>query len=583
MTRPMSGIATLMLALLGVLTTTLALWLVFPALHASDRLDDGSSGPLEQPWVLGQAGTGYHLDVHVSVKWLTPARWTIIPDYGLNALLVNGQPVPLDRVRPGGLSDWRQGFGIDLSPWLHRGDNELEFVVDHYRWYGGFVLRPQPGWRVPLLAAALLPWLLALSRLFGLGRRQVLLLCVGLAVLCFYWAVTPWDLRCYDTVPIGIGGHLDYVKYVADHAALPRPDQGWEYFQPPLYYIAGALVWHWAQWFGVAGAEALQAFAIAIWLVFLSAAAAALRLCLPRTPQWLAATAALALWPAGIIHGLRLGNDPPLYAAAAVATWFMFRWWRSGRRSHMFAMACSIAVALLCKLSAGPLIGAAAALMVLRLVRARQRVRLKLWLEAGAAAAIVAAGGLLALGRNLYFWLHGDIANWLISNIVKLSPRLGVPDQLKYFLSMDLRVFLNSPWVDVFDDATGRAYFWNFLLRSSLSAEFHFDGALQRALAHVLGGLLLSLMVVLLLQGLSQWRSRAWVWRNASWIVLGLMWLCGLLALRIAYPFSCESDFRLVLPLLIPFLIACARAGRFAQMLLAAIALGSGLFFLTLA
>jgi hypothetical protein len=47
-------------------------------------------------------------------------------------------------------------------------------------------------------------------------------------------------------VPRGAGfdayGHLEYIEYIQDHAALPLADQGWEMHQPPLYYLACAAI-----------------------------------------------------------------------------------------------------------------------------------------------------------------------------------------------------------------------------------------------------------------------------------------------------------------------------------------------------
>ena len=34
--------------------------------------------------------------------------------------------------------------------------------------------------------------------------------------------------------------HLDYIRYIQEHRALPLPDEGWEMFQPPLYYAISA-------------------------------------------------------------------------------------------------------------------------------------------------------------------------------------------------------------------------------------------------------------------------------------------------------------------------------------------------------
>ncbi len=582
--KTFAGARTIALALTSLLAVSLVLWLSYPRMTAVQHLAGGYSGPVDMPWAFAEISKGNRLDVSMPANWLTPRRWHITPDDRLTALSINGQAVPLDGVRPGGLSDWQHGFDIDLSPWLHSGGNELEFTVDNYAWYGALTLSPQPGWRSLLMAAALLPWLLALARIFRLRRRQTALLGIGLLVLCCYWAATPWTLRNYDVKRFGETGHLGYVDYVATRLALPPPAQGWEYSQPPLYYMGGALVWRWAQWLGLPEAEALQAFALALWLLFLVASAATLRLALRRSSPWAlgVATAALALWPSGIIHGLRIGNDPPLYAAAAVTTWFMIRWWRSGRRRHLLGMACGVALALLCKSNAAVLLAAAAALIALRLLCARRWRKPQAWIDAGAAAVVLAAGVLLSLGRNLYYWWHGQISNWLIGNIGNLDASLRVPRQFHYFLPLDIPVFLSSPWVDSRDDATGRANFWNFLLRSALSGEFSFEGTLHRVIAIVWGVVLLWLLALLLLRAAALCWSLAAAWRDAPWIVLSLLWLASVLYIRYRYPFSCESDFRFVVPLLLPFIIACARNGRLAQGLLLIMASSSALFFVTL-
>lgn len=581
--KPFSGRRAVAFALIGLLTISLALGLVYPRMTATQHLAGGRDGPVAMPWLFGEVSKGNRLTVEMPLNWLTPRRWHIVPDDRLVELHVNGQPVPLDGVRPGGLSDWRYGFDIDLSPWLHTGGNQLEFIVDNYGWSGSLSLDPLPGWRCLLLAAALLPWLLALADIFRLWRWQTVLLGIGLVVLCFYWSATPWTWRNYDVKRLGETGHLGYVEYIATRLSLPLPNQGWEYYQPPLYYIGGALVWRWADWLGLSQPQALQAFALGFWLIFLVASTATLRLALRRSP-WAqgVATAALVLWPAGIIHGLRLGNDPPLYAAVAVATWFMFRWWRGGRRRHLLGMAASIAVALLCKSSALVLPAAAVALIALRLLRHGGWRGAPRWIDAGAAGAVLAAGLLLSLGRNLYYWWHGQMSNWLIGNIVNLDADLRVPNQFHYFLPLDIPVFLSTPWLDTRVDATGRANFWNFLLRSALSGEFSFQGALHRVIALLWGVVLLWLLALLIMRAAAlRWSTKV-MWREAPWIVLSVLWLLSLLAARISYPFSCESDFRFILPVLLPFVIACGRGGRVAQGLLVVMALSSALFFVTL-
>jgi tetratricopeptide (TPR) repeat protein len=43
-----------------------------------------------------------------------------------------------------------------------------------------------------------------------------------------------------NLVGFDVDGHLAYICYIQEHHSLPRADQGWEMFQPPLYYVMGA-------------------------------------------------------------------------------------------------------------------------------------------------------------------------------------------------------------------------------------------------------------------------------------------------------------------------------------------------------
>lgn len=569
------------LALLGGLALSATLRLLYPHSPAVEQLSSGHTEAVEMPWRFWEATSGDRLLLQLQVNPFTSRVWTIIPDDHLAVLRINGQAVPIDKVPLGGLNDWRNGFKIDLSPWLHNGSNELEFVVDNYLGVGGIVFRPVLGWRRLLVFGALLPWLVLLARAFRLNRVQIVILCGSLAVLCCYWSATSWTSRNYDVKLLGESGHIGYVETVAEALALPRPDQGWEYFQPPLYYVAGALVWRWAQWLGINPPEGLQAFAVILWLVFLTASAGTLRLALRRRPDALAvATAAVGLWPDGVINSARIGNDSALCAGAAVASWFMLRWWRSGKRSHFVWMAVFIAASLLCKSSAMVLVAACGGLLAVRLLSNRRRLRVLT--DAALAGGIIAAGMVLSLGRNVYYWSHGRMANILDPSVAILDANLRVPNSLRNYLPLDVPVFLSMPWVDSRDDATGRTNFWNYLLRSSLSGEFSFDGTWHRRIAIFWGVALLWLVVLVLVRLFDRPFPLAASWRNMPLTLLGALWLLSILTLRFMHPFSCHQDFRLVYPLLVPFILLCVRQGQMPQRLLWAISLGSAAFFVSL-
>jgi hypothetical protein len=227
------------------------------------------------------------------------------------------------------------------------------------------------------------------------------------------------------------------------------------------------------------------------------------------------------------------------------------------------------------------LAAALTALLGLRLLL-RPRQRAGLWRDAALAAAVMTCGALLSLGNPLYYYWHGQLDHWLVGNATALPAGLRVPVQVENFLPLDLRRFLVTPWLDPFDAAGQRANFWNYLLRSALTGEFHFATAVSRLVALAWGGLLLALLLVLLApDGNRRW-SRQALWRDAPLWLLGLLWLASLVSLRISVPYSCSNDFRYILPILLPLIVAAARKNHASRSLLLAIALGSPLFFLGL-
>lgn len=74
----------------------------------------------------------------------------------------------------------------------------------------------------------------------GLSQREMAVL---LTVIAALWLA----LFCNNTrlLPLSVGfdarPHVNYIEYLQKHKALPLPNEGWEMFQPPLYYIISAV------------------------------------------------------------------------------------------------------------------------------------------------------------------------------------------------------------------------------------------------------------------------------------------------------------------------------------------------------
>jgi Dolichyl-phosphate-mannose-protein mannosyltransferase len=445
--------------------------------------------------------------------------------------------------------------------------------------FGGPRQAPHPvlvGLRWSFVALALIPLLLALAQIFRLHVAQRFAIVSSLVPLLGYWARTPWNVRGHDVG--GDDGHLGYVLHIVRHGSIPSPQSGWTFYHPPLYYGFGALVVRLSQPLGIAATDALQALSLCLWLVFLAASSGAIRLSVREPRARLIATLSLAFWPSGVMHAVRIGNDLPLYATAAVATWFMLLFWRHGRWRDLALLSLFTGLAVMSKSNALVLVVAFGLLIGMTSLFQKRAHRLaNIFVFLGSSA--VAVGLNFAMRADYY--RHTPRERWLVGNGEFINPALRVPSSLGHLLVPDLPVYLSQPWLNTFSDATGRGRFWNALWRSSLSGEFHYGGAFRTGVALLWGGVLLALLILGALRWLRTLRTSQrflqTAWLDLPWMILSLTWLASLFALRIQMPFACSNDFRYVLPVLVPAVIAWSRSGRLALMVVT-----SALFFVTL-
>ena len=573
----------LLLCGLALATMLLALWATQPRLTAAPVDATGVQGSITLPWRFSgePANRTIRVQTRLHAPWLL-GHWRIVPDDELLELRVNGQQVNLGNIPPERLRDWNQGFGIDLSPWLKTGENSFEMRIRNDGGNGGLNLKSSPG-TIALLILALpfVIFLTALNTLLPLTAGQRCILFLTLVVLLIYWGVTPWETRAYD---VGLpDGHFGYVSRVADTLAIPAPNAGWTFFHPPLYYVLGAIALRAADVLGAARAETLQLLSLGFWLIFLSASAASLRLCLRgKEMQLLIATAAIALWPSGVIHSIRISNDLPAYACAALAAYFMLRWWKSRRRRALIGMTLCCVLSVLFKTSAVAIIAAGGALLGWRvLFPGREGRHVALGRSAFFALACV-AGLALSLANNILYYLRGQLSGWMVGNTDGLDARLHVPADIKAFIPLDIPTFLTTPWTSAWDDAAGRLNFWNYLLRNSLSGEFSFNGQAQRIIALGWGAMLLLLCALTLWQLAHTLRTGSMAYRQRPLLLLAFFWLASLISLRIQAPFSCSNDFRYIVPILLPAVVFCVASGRVARVMLVLIGLSSAYFFASL-
>lgn len=90
---------------------------------------------------------------------------------------------------------------------------------------------------IAIASVAAFLWRINLRKTSTARPEQVLLLVSAGLWLALFWNNTrllPFHAG-FDSAE-----HLKYITYIQEHRALPLPTEGWEMYQPPLYYVIGA-------------------------------------------------------------------------------------------------------------------------------------------------------------------------------------------------------------------------------------------------------------------------------------------------------------------------------------------------------
>ncbi len=563
-------------------------WVCFGLWIASVNITDihahwnqGQETKTDLPWRFNEVRLNNVLTVEFQDRLLSPKVFHIVPDDHVTGIYLNGQAIPLADIPPEKLRDFNHGFHLDLSAHLTSGHHRLDIHFNNTWGPGGMDVRPVWNfWRYACLYLGVVGFAVGLGLLFRLRPAQHVLLALCLIPLFVYWSATPWLVRAHD-VSWG-GGHYDYIEHIGKQNALPKPTEGWVYYHPPAYYLAGALVWKAAKLAGFQVHETLQLFAIFLWVVFLVASLATINQFLRRR-SWanMVASLALVFWPAGLVHSPAIGNDAALYAVLALATWLCCRWWFTGRRRHLIALALLCGLSLLIKSNGIVLVAAVGLLLLLRFAIQRRR-RGRAFMDGVYFGAITGLSLVASMAVRVYFYVKGETSSWLISNIGNLHGGLRVPADIKAFIPLDIPTFLTQPYINSFNSATGRENFWNFLLRSSITGEFTFYHPLLTQLAYVMGVVLLLLFFALIVGVPRIWQtSRPQCYRHLPLLLSALLWLISLVILRIKVPYACSNDFRYVLPMILPLIIFWSTQGRWPRRLLVIMSLASAAFYTT--
>jgi len=256
------------------------------------------------------------------------------------------------------------------------------------------------------------------------ARTYGLWLLLGLCAGCWLIGIENNAPSLTNEMGFDAQSHHEYVAYVQENWRLPLADEGWETFQPPLYYVAAATL------LGVVGDSTqtstgeiwLRRLSLALGLMTLACSAVAMRLIFPQHPrrQVLGLVFAACL-PVHLYVFHHITNDPAAAAFGSLALCATLAVIRrpviDGRTATLLGAA--LGLALLAKATGLALVISALVALAYRLwsddsVPYRRRIGLL-------GSAMTACATLAALHYGRTWWHFGTplVGNW--------DPRIGSP------------------------------------------------------------------------------------------------------------------------------------------------------------
>lgn len=523
----------------------------------------------------------------------------IVPDDCLTSLEIAGESLPLTQWGRA-TCDWNKGVHVDLRNWRGSGLgwSEIPFTVSVNNNGGSMGLRVRSSRSATLLSLPfLVPLLVALMALAAILLRKGLsagvsaMIIFGLILRWAYLVSTNFQERAHD-----VAAHISYIQHLSAQGTLPSIASGWAFFQPPLYYALMALV-HRMGGEGEATYLVMQLCSLLCSGVLLVAGAVLFQRVFPRGNLSVLLIALLAAWPALIIHSVRISNDPLLHCLSAVGLVLLLRWYDLRQRRDLYVVAILAGLAVLTKANGITLFASLITIYLSAELSSRSYptwgARVGLLKRTALLSLPFAAASLVTFGRGVLAHLSDPKVDWLVGQAFNwMNNRLLVSNTPFEYFYFDLQTFLKVPFLNPWLDESGRQFFWNYVLKSSLFGEFSFAFRGASTLALVLSALVVAIVLYVVLYVMTLRKAD---FRRVLPYLLALGIQIGFLLLfRIGTPVSGNADFRYVAPLLLPLFVlfglslkslmehdrfVLARLGSAAALLLVGC---SGVFFLLL-
>ncbi len=435
-----------------------------------------------------------------------------------------------------------------------------------------------------LFALPALVFALVLMRRLKLSYATIAIIGLALVLYYAYFGYTSFGERNHDGP-----SHLKYIKHIVEKRELPNRDTCFVCHHPPVYYGISAAIFRFAQLSKIVKdpVRAVQAFSLLLSFVFVLFGALTIRRFSPKRSVIALGTALIAFWPYTILNSVRLHNDVMVSTTMGVAFYFLVCWYQDDRWRDLWLCAAFGVLSVLSKSSGYLVIAAIGLVGSYRLLFERNRLR-QLGRLVPVLLVSAAACGTFAFMRGMDS--DTDTRHKTFGTAYTIHPRDFVGNEPFNYLYFDVESFLREPYIMARLDGSGRQYYWNHLLKSSLFATHNTVADVEtsyrfnRRMAEVMNFLLLAMLIYSIAAACTAKRGGAK--RFLVPLVTTGTVLAGHITFKGLVPAAHHNDFRMVYPVLIAWCLAYTMAVeqfREKRLLLGRIGSFMGIVFVSMA
>ncbi len=515
----------------------------------SYAIDNGPPMPFTLPLHIPNDPKGnFEIRLPLTVGYFHSSSFLFVTDDCLRSMTVNDIPI-LDSAFP--FCHYDQSHVVHLGTALHLGRNLLVIQGSNDGGGAGLIVQTAPQDRLllalELLTALVFVWA-AMASLRTLGRHRpdmaiAMVILAGCALRVAYMLSTPAPLRGHDT-----DGHIEYFRFIASHWHLPPSQGGWEYWQPPLYYLLSSVWYMLGSVFSWTDGAMLFGVQVQSLILMIAALVLAGWICYEAFPGHGAQTERLlflsiiATFPGLVYLTAFINNDVLECTLGFLFLALLLQWWKKPHVSRRWFPLAIVAVLAVFTKSNGLLLLPIALLLLLLRTEIRWNERL---LHGLAAILIVASASAWLATRSD----TSSAQHFMIGNVSSLGPPLELPNAIPNYIVFDPRGILAHPYSNPWTDESRRQYFLEYFFRSAFFGEWYPGDGLRIVSVWILGFAMLLLPVGLwgIIEGL-----RRKFFDHLPFFVSFAALAGGHTAFRWLSPFSTSQDFRYSPLLLVP-------------------------------